>query len=78
MNKLLYKHRFEFDTLKLMDNKSIDDYIGKLSEFASKSAELGEVIEEPKLVKRFLKTLPRDKFIHIVALLEQVLDLNTT
>ena len=30
------------------------------------------------MVKKFLKGLPRMKFIHIVASLEQVLDLNST
>ena len=37
-------------------------------------------MEEPKMVKKFLKGLPRDKFIHIVivASLEKVLDLNST
>lgn len=68
----------DFDRLKMADNESVDEYAGKLSEIASKSTELGEAIEDPKLVKKFLKTLPRSKFIQIVASLEQVLDLNTT
>ncbi|XP_056695690.1 uncharacterized protein [Spinacia oleracea] len=36
------------------------------------------ILQEPKLVKKFLKSLPRNRYIHIVASLEQVLDLNTT
>lgn len=39
---------------------------------------LGEEIKEAKLVKKFLKCLPRKKYIHIVASLEQVLDLKNT
>ncbi|KAL7600300.1 hypothetical protein Lser_V15G23964 [Lactuca serriola] len=50
---------------------------GKLSGLASKSVALGEVIDETKLVKKFLNSLPREKFIHIVASLEHVLDLKT-
>ena len=68
----------EFDRLKMKDEDTIDTFVGKLSEISSKSASLGEMIEEPKLVKKFLKSLPRKKYIHIVASLEQVLDLNTT
>lgn len=68
----------EFDCLKMKDNDSIDDFVGKISEISSKSAALGETMEEPKLVKKFLKSLPRKKYIHIVASLEQILDLNTT
>ena len=68
----------EFDRLKMKEIDTIDTFVGKLSEISSKSASLGEIIEEPKLVKKFLKSLPRRKYIHIVASLEQVLDLNTT
>ena len=68
----------DFDRLKMKDTNKIDDFVGKLSELSSKSSALGEEIEEPKLVKKFLKCLPRKKYIHIVAALEQVLDLKTT
>ena len=64
--------------LKMKDGDTIDVFVGKLSEITSKSASLGEIIEEAKLVKKFLKSLPRKRYIHIVASLEQVLDLNTT
>lgn len=68
----------EFDRLKMKDDEKIDDFVGKLFEISAKSAALGESLEESKLVKKFLKSLPRKKYIHIVASLEQVLDLNTT
>ncbi|CAA7014430.1 unnamed protein product [Microthlaspi erraticum] len=68
----------EFEQLKMKDTDKIDDFTGKLSEITSQSAALGKSIEEPKLVKKFLNSLPRSKFIHIVASLEQILDLNTT
>lgn len=68
----------EFDHLKMKDTEMIDNFVGKLSEISSKSSSLGEEIEETKLVKKFLKCLPRRKYIHVVAALEQVLDLKTT
>ena len=68
----------EFDRLKIKDNETIDDFSGRISEISSKYAALGEEIEESKLVKKFLKSLPHKKYIHIVAALEQVLDLKTT
>lgn len=68
----------EFDKLKMKDGDTIDTFAGKLSEITSKSASLGEIIEEPKIVKKFLKSLPRKKFVHMVASLEQMLDLKTT
>lgn len=68
----------DFDKLKMKENETIDDFGGKLSEISAKSASLGVSIEEPKLVKKFLSSLPRKKYIQIVASLEQVLDLNST
>lgn len=68
----------EFDRLQMKDDDTIDTFVGKLSEITSKAASLGEIVEEPKVVKKFLKSLPWKKYIHIVASLEQVLDLNTT
>lgn len=68
----------EFDRIKMKETDTIDVFVGKLSEISSKSASLGEFIDEPKLVKKFLKSLPRKKYIHIVAAFEQVLDLNNT
>ncbi|XP_023634274.1 uncharacterized protein LOC111829414 [Capsella rubella] len=68
----------EFDRLKMKETDMIDDFVGKLSEISTKSVTLGETIDEVKIVKKFLKSLPRKKYIHITGALEQVLDLKTT
>lgn len=68
----------EFERLKMKDNDSINSFVGKISEIAAKSSALGESIEETKLVKKFLTSLPRKKYIFIVASIEQMLDLKTT
>lgn len=68
----------DFERLKMKDSDTVDDFAGKMTELSSKSASLGENIGEAKLVKKFLTSLPRKKFIHMVASLEQVLDLKTT
>lgn len=57
----------DFERLKMKDSETIDDFVGKLTEIRSKSVALGENIEETKLVKKFLTSLPRKKFIHIIA-----------
>ena len=67
----------DFERLKMKDTDTIDDFVGKISEIASKSSSLGENIEESKLVRKFPSSLPRKKYIHIVASLEKVLDLKT-
>lgn len=68
----------EFERLKMAEGETIDEFAGKISGFVSKSASLGTIVEESKVVKKFLTGLPRGKYIHIVASLEKVLDLNTT
>lgn len=68
----------DFSRLKMKDTYTIDEFSGKLAELSSKSAHLGEIIEESKLVKKFLSSFPKKKYIHIIAALEQVLNLNTT
>lgn len=67
----------EFDRLKMKDTDKIDDFIRKLSEISSKSDALGETMDEYKLVKKFLQSIPWKKY-HIVASLEQILNLKIT
>ncbi|XP_076910612.1 uncharacterized protein LOC143568312 [Bidens hawaiensis] len=66
----------EFDALKMKDSEKIDDYANRIFEISSNSATLGETFEQQKIVKKFLTSLPR-RFVHIVASLEQILDLKT-
>ncbi|XP_026382098.1 uncharacterized protein LOC113277148 [Papaver somniferum] len=68
----------EFERIKMKETDAIDNFARKLSEIASKAASLGQPIEENKLVKKFLNSLPRSKYIHIIASLEKVLYLKTT
>lgn len=66
----------EFDRLRMNDADTIDIFSTKITELTSKAASLGQSIEESKVVKKFLDSLPL-KFIHMTASLEQLLDLNT-
>lgn len=68
----------EFDRLRMKDSDTIDEFVGKLTELSARSTALGEDIDEPKMVKKFLSSLPSKKYIHIVASLEQLLNLNTS
>lgn len=68
----------EFERIKMRETDTIDQFVAMLSEISSKAASLGETIDEAKLVQKFLNCLPRNKFIHIIASLEQLLDLKKT
>ena len=58
----------EFDRLRMKETETIDEFGGKLAELTSKSAALGVTIEETKIVKKFLCSLPRKKYIHMLHL----------
>ncbi|XP_052622199.1 uncharacterized protein LOC111909796 [Lactuca sativa] len=66
----------EFDNLKMKESATIDEYASQLSGIVSKSSSLGETVNDKKMVKNFLTSLPR-RFIHIVASIEQILDLRS-
>ncbi|XP_076897616.1 uncharacterized protein LOC143550955 [Bidens hawaiensis] len=48
----------EFDNIKINESDSIDNFAGKLSSIASKSAALGEVIDEARLFGHFASGCP--------------------
>ena len=59
----------EFDRMRIDDSDTIHTFSGKISELASNATSLGQSIEGPKVVKKFLNSLP-PKFIHMTASLE--------
>lgn len=61
----------EFDHIKMKDTDTINNFAGKLSKLSMKAASLGETIEEAKLVKMFLNSLPRNNYIPIIASLSK-------
>ncbi|XP_076949889.1 uncharacterized protein LOC143622671 [Bidens hawaiensis] len=65
----------EFDSLKMKESSTVDEFASQISTLASKAASLGEIIEESKMVKRFLNGLPKKNFIHMVASIEQLVNL---
>ncbi|XP_076894020.1 uncharacterized protein LOC143546190 [Bidens hawaiensis] len=67
----------DLENLRMKETSTIDEFALEISEFASKVAALDSAIEETKLVKKFLNGLPRAWFIHMVASIEQVVDLKT-
>ena len=65
-----------FESLKMDANDSLDVYAGKISEIASQASSLGHTLDDKRLVRKLLGSVP-EKFIQIVAAIEQFADLNT-
>ena len=66
----------EFESLKMGANEPLDVYAGKISEIVSQASNLGHTLDEKRQVRKLLGSVP-EKFIQIVAAIEQFADLNT-
>ena len=66
----------EFESLKMKDSETLDEFTGKISQLVSQANNLGSTIENKRLVRKLQGSVPA-KFIQIVATIEQFADLNT-
>jgi hypothetical protein len=66
----------EFENLRMRQDESIDDYASKISKLVAKANSLGATYQDEKLVKKLLGSVP-DRFIAIIAAIEQFADLKT-
>nr|GEX70827.1 ribonuclease H-like domain, reverse transcriptase, RNA-dependent DNA polymerase [Tanacetum cinerariifolium] len=57
------------------DDDTVDAFTAKLNGYATKANELGKTLDESLLVRKLLDSTP-DRFIHIVASIEQTSDLD--
>nr|GFB76940.1 zinc finger, CCHC-type [Tanacetum cinerariifolium] len=65
----------DFEMLQMKEDETIDSFTGKLTTLANKAASLGHTFEDPTLVRKLLNVVP-DKFLQIVASIEQYSDLD--
>ncbi|GKA84176.1 zinc finger, CCHC-type containing protein [Tanacetum coccineum] len=65
----------EFNTLQMKDDYTVDAFMAKLNGYATKARELGKTLDESLLVRKLLDSTP-DRFIQIVASIEQTSDLD--
>ncbi|GKA70358.1 zinc finger, CCHC-type containing protein [Tanacetum coccineum] len=65
----------DFEMLQMKEDETIDSFTGKLTTLANKAAGLGHTFEDPTLVRKLLNAVP-DKFLQIVASIEQYSDLD--
>ncbi|KAK9074991.1 hypothetical protein SSX86_003310 [Deinandra increscens subsp. villosa] len=66
----------EFESLRMKEGETIDEYAGKLSGMISKYNSVGAVLEDEELVRKLFDTVT-EKFIHLVASMEQYSEVET-
>ncbi|GKA94427.1 zinc finger, CCHC-type containing protein, partial [Tanacetum coccineum] len=64
-----------FQTLQMKEDDTMDAFTAKLNGYATKAKELGKTLDESLLVRKLLDSTP-DRFIQIVASIEQTNDLD--
>ncbi|XP_066341258.1 uncharacterized protein [Miscanthus floridulus] len=66
----------EFDALKMKEEETVDEFTRKLTVMSVKYGNLGRTMEDSAMVKKLFDTVP-DRFIHVIAGIEQFYDLKT-
>ncbi|XP_022008439.1 uncharacterized protein LOC110907823 [Helianthus annuus] len=66
----------ELNQLKMKETETVEEFAGKIGEISNKFRSLGATLDDKDQVKKLLDSMP-DKFIAIVATIEQVADLGT-
>lgn len=66
----------EFDALKMKEDEPLDQYAGKLTAMSVRYGNLGGTLDDAAMVKKLFDTVP-DRFITVVAGIEQFFDLKT-
>ncbi|GJX92306.1 zinc finger, CCHC-type containing protein [Tanacetum coccineum] len=65
----------DFEMLHMKEDETIDTFTGKLTTLVNKAVSLGHTIEDYVVVRKLLNDVP-DKFLQIVASIEQYSDLD--
>nr|GFA05372.1 zinc finger, CCHC-type [Tanacetum cinerariifolium] len=71
----LQKLKFDFEMLPMKEDETIDTFTKKLITLVNKAASLGHTIEDQILVRKLLNVVP-DRYLQIVASIEQYSDLS--
>ncbi|KAD4177952.1 hypothetical protein E3N88_26543 [Mikania micrantha] len=69
----LHTLKSEFESLRMKDGETIDEYAGKLSGMISKYNSVGAILKDSELVQKLFDTVT-EKYIHLVASMEQYSD----
>ncbi|PWA78922.1 zinc finger, CCHC-type [Artemisia annua] len=64
-----------FNSLQMKEDETVDAFADKLNGYVTKAKELGKTLDESLLVRKLLDSTP-DRFIQIVASIEQTSDLD--
>ena len=64
-----------FEEIKMEENKSFDEFSTKLKDIMNSAFNLGEIIHEPKIVRKVLRSLP-ERFHAKITVIEESKDID--
>ena len=59
-----------FEEIKMEEDESFDEFYAKLKDIVNSTFNFGEIIPEPKIVRKVLKSLPERFHAKIIAIKE--------
>jgi hypothetical protein len=66
----------EFENISFKDGETVDDFGMRINNLVANLKALGETVDEPRVVKKFLRVIPA-KFAPVVVSIEMFCDLKT-
>ncbi|KAI5322182.1 hypothetical protein L3X38_031254 [Prunus dulcis] len=69
-------HTLQFETLMMDENETFSEFYAKLCVIVDACSNLGEKIQEDRVVKKILRSLPQ-RFQPKITAIEEIRDLNT-
>ena len=64
-----------FEKIKMEEDESFDEYYTKLKDIVNSTINLGEIISEPKIVRKVLRSLP-ERFHAKISTIEESKDID--
>ena len=60
----------KFESIRMSDDESFDEFYAKLNDIVNSAYNLGEIYDQPKIVKKILKSLTEDFRLKVTAIIE--------
>ena len=61
---------FKFESIRMSDDESFDEFFAKLNDIVNSAYNLGEIYDQPKIVRKILRSLTKDFRPKVTAIIE--------
>ena len=61
---------FKFESIRMFDDESFDEFYAKLNDIVNSACNLGEIYDQPKIVRKILRSLTENFRLKVTAITE--------